>query len=94
MEALKKTLKAISAGNPWRGACNTALPVIAQNNKRRVVRIAGELKKAGLLPAPDYADFKGWTFADKNIPAKAIQIALPGQVMAAATKLLSFIPIL
>ena len=92
MEALKKTLKAISAGNPWRGACNTALPVIAQNNKRRVVRIAAELKKAGLLPAPDYADFKGWTFADKNLPVKAIQIALPGQVMAAATKLLSFIP--
>ena len=92
MEALKKTLKAISAGNPWRGACNTALPVIAQNNKRRIVRIAGELKKAGLLPAPDYADFKGWTFADTALPAKAIQIALPGQVMAAATKLLSFIP--
>ena len=92
MEALKKTLKAISAGNPWRGACNTALPVIAQNNKRRVVRIAGELKKAGLLPAPDYADFKGWTFADTALPAKAIQISLPGQVMAAATKLLSFIP--
>ena len=92
METLKKTLKAISAGSPWRGACNTALPVIAQNNKRRVVRIAGELKKAGLLPAPDYANFKGWTFADTDLPAKAIQIALPGQVMAAATKLLSFIP--
>lgn len=92
MEALKKTLKAISTGNPWRGACNTALPVIAQNNKRRIVRIAGELKKAGLLPATDYADFKGWTFADRALPGKAIQIALPGQVMAAATKLLSFIP--
>ena len=92
MEALKKTLTAISAGHPWRGACNTALPVIAQNNKRRVVRIAGELKKAGILPAPDYADFKGWTFADGKLPAKAIQIALPGQVMAAANKLLSFIP--
>ena len=92
MEALKKTLKAISAGSPWRGACNTALPVIAQNSKRRVVRIAGELKKAGLLPAPDYADFKSWAFADTDLPAKEIQLALPGQVMAAATKLLSFIP--
>ena len=93
MDTLKKALVAIAAGHPWRGACNTALPVIAQNNKRRVVRIAGALKKAGILPAGDYADFKGWTFAGAALQAKAIQIALPGQVMAAAKKLLSFIPL-
>ena len=57
MEALKKTLKAISAGNPWRGACNTALPVIAQNNKRRIVRIAGELKKSGLTASARLCGF-------------------------------------
>ena len=90
--AIAKTLSSISAGHPWRGACNTALPVIAQNNKRRVVRIAGELKKAGILPASDYLAIKAaWTIPVNDTQAKERQKALPGQVMATASRLLTLI---
>ena len=90
--AISKTLADISAGKPWRGACNTALPVHIQNNKRRILRIAGMLKSAGILPASDYLAIKAaWTIPANDTQAKERQKALPGQVMATASHLLTLI---
>lgn len=91
--AIAKMLASISAGNPWRGACNTALPVIAQNNKRRVLRIAGMLKSAGILPAQDYNAIKAaWAIpANDTQAARQRQAALPAQVMETASRLLTLI---
>ena len=92
MDAIAKTLASISAGNPWRGACNTALPVHVQNNKRRILRIAGMLKNVGILPGYEYAHIKNaWAIPANDTQAKERQKALPGQVMATASRLLTLI---